>query len=756
MLLLRPDTMTLAGLPGRIGFPGYSLTLVAKATLRLVPGGTAELLDESLPLTGDDPPLDPDGPSPSPPLMYASDLVPAKPVADVLVVGSAHAPGGRATQRLTAGVRVGGLSRRVTVTGDRFWKQGLLSSSMSQAAMFESMPLSAERAFGGAGFKANPAGKGAAVVQIDGDFKARPVPNIELEGEPMSSPRSKPQPAVLGPIPSDWPARASLMKGFKGDYLKTRWPALPAGFDFAYFQAADPAQRVAGFLQGDETIELSGMHPEHEVISTKLPGLRVRAIVRDLSKPEGARDREVEMKLDTLWLHGEELLATVVWRGVTTTADEYFEELESAFAVFEPVSTRASAEALSRSLDQTMRDRREPLSDTAADAPETSSEPNEHDADGSDDAEQASEEAAELADPPPPLKLDPAHKAAMASALTAEGMDASVLEDDADEAADEGEDGSDDAEVIDGWTRSSVEAAAAEPGSLVGSVLDGLDLSGLDLSGVSLDGARMIGTKLRGAKLAGASIAAAVLERANLDDANLSGAVLAGSDLTAASLVRANAKGAVFESATFDRARLDGAVLDSVKGAGASFEHASLAEASLAAADFTESTFENADLTDVRAQGVVLEAASLQDAKGPGMCLDRGSLAGLKAEGLVAPKASFVAAEMGGAWFEGAQLPGADFRYAQLADGGFARCVLDDADLSAAVLRRCFLLKAKARRARFVQSDLFEAILEKADLSEADLSGANVYCAELLDAKLAGCRLASTNLGRTKAEGLAT
>lgn len=754
MLLLRPDSMTLAGLPGRIGFPGYSLTLVAKATLRLVPGGTCTLLEESLPLTGDEPPFDPDGPSPSLPLTYASDLPIAKPMADVLVVGNAHAPGGKPTQQMTASVRVGALTRRITITGDRFWKQGLLSSSLSTAAPFQSMPLAPTHAFGGAGSKANPAGKGAAVVELADGFKARPAPNLELDGEVMDSPRAKPAPALLGPIPTDWPARASLMKGFKGDYLKTRWPALPADFDFAYFQAADPAQRVAGYLRGDEEIELLGMHPEHATISTRLPGFRVRAIVRDRSKPPAERDREVEMKLDTLWLHGEELLATVVWRGVTPVLDEYFDELESAFAVFERLN--GTPMRLSVLLDQTMRERLEGEPEDEQDG-----EP-----EGEEAGEPASPPAAEAADeedefpgmpeipppPPPPTeppKLSAEDKAKLAAALAAHGVDPSILDDEPEDEAD------DEPAEPPGWTRERVIEAAAVPGLLAGAELDGLDLGGLDLSGVVLDGASLIGTRLSGAKLAGAMLNGALLERAILDEADLTGASLVEADLSDASLVAVRAGRVNLEGATLDRANLEAALLEGCKAKGASFEHARLTRAVLSKADLSEASLEHANLDEALLREAKLEAASLQEASARKARFDRSGMAKLKAEGLSAGGASFVAAAMDGAWFEGAKLASADFRYAQLADGGFARCDLDDADLSFAVLRRVFFLKASLRRARLVKADLFEAILEKADLREADLSGASVYCAELLDAKLAGARLGGTDLGRTKAEGLA-
>ena len=749
MLLLRPDSMTLAGLPGRIGFPGYSLTLVAKATLRLVPGGTCTLLEESLPLTGDEPPLDPDGPGPSAPLTYASDLPIAKPMADVLVVGNAHAPGGKPTQQMTASVRVGSLSRRFVVTGDRFWKQGLLSSSLSTAAPFKSMPLSAARAFGGPGSKANPAGMGGAIVELADGFKARPAPNLELDGQVMDSPRAKPVPALLGPIPTDWPARASLMTGFKGDYLKTRWPALPADFDFSYFQAADPAQRVAGYLRGDEEIELVGMHPEHATITTRLPGFRVRTIVRDLSKPVGSRDREIEMKLDTLWLHGEELLATVVWRGVTPVQDEYFEELESAYAVFERLT--GTPMRLSVLLDATMRERLEGEEEPEADAEASAAQ-----ADGAADGDDAGEDEEILAGmpeipPPPPAPaepptLSPEEKARFAALLVEQGVDPSILdEEEADEPEPEPE----------GWTRAKVVEASGVAGLLAGADLDGLDLGGLDLQGVVFDGASLVGTRLSGARLGGAMFNGARLEGASLDEADLTGASLVEADLTGASLVGVRAGKATLEGATLDGANLEGCLLEGCKAKGASFERARLTRARLSKADLSEASLENANLDEAVLREATLEAASLQDASARGANFDRSVLTKLKAEGLVAPKASFVAAAMDGAWFENAKLASADFRYAQLADCGFARSELDDADLSFAVLRRGFFLKASLRRARLVKADLFEAIMEKADLREADLSGASAFTAEFLDAKLAGARLGGTDLGRTKAEGLA-
>ncbi|MDP6459581.1 MAG: DUF2169 domain-containing protein [Candidatus Hydrothermarchaeota archaeon] len=73
-------------LAGKVRFPSYSLTLIAKGTFDLKPGGPVSPTEEQPLPTGDLPyESDSDGES----VRYSSDFVYFKPQADILVVGRA-------------------------------------------------------------------------------------------------------------------------------------------------------------------------------------------------------------------------------------------------------------------------------------------------------------------------------------------------------------------------------------------------------------------------------------------------------------------------------------------------------------------------------------------------------------------------------------------------------------------------------------------------------------------------------------------
>lgn len=111
-------------LPGRLDYPRHSLTVVAKGTFELKPDAAATLADEQQPIEADVYEGDPATGS----LRYESDLVYFKPHADLLLLASAYAPGGRPTGRCEVTFGVGGKRAKLYVTGDRYWSSGLLST----------------------------------------------------------------------------------------------------------------------------------------------------------------------------------------------------------------------------------------------------------------------------------------------------------------------------------------------------------------------------------------------------------------------------------------------------------------------------------------------------------------------------------------------------------------------------------------------------------------------------------------------------
>src|SRR5438132_4445083 len=79
----------------------------------------------------------------------ATDLALIKPGTDVFLLGHAYTPQGKPARSSEISLNVGPVQRTIRVFGNRVWRQGVLSSSMSEPEPFEKMPLVWERAFGG-------------------------------------------------------------------------------------------------------------------------------------------------------------------------------------------------------------------------------------------------------------------------------------------------------------------------------------------------------------------------------------------------------------------------------------------------------------------------------------------------------------------------------------------------------------------------------------------------------------------------------
>jgi hypothetical protein len=222
-------------------------------------------------------------------IVATSDLVPRLPGADVLLLGQAHAPTA-ATTHMTVRLAVGRgeetlLDKRANVVGDR---------KGAEIKPFRSIPLVYEKTYGGPGFRDNPLGTGV----LSGDAP----PNLV---DPFAPDR----PIGFGPIARTWPSRTALASAEVRAALDRPVPEIPAGFDFRYFHAAPPDQRLER-LVGDEWIVLEGVHPEHAQLHLVLPG--AMAMVRVVGTE--ADGRIFSLRGDTLRIDADAERVTVVWR----------------------------------------------------------------------------------------------------------------------------------------------------------------------------------------------------------------------------------------------------------------------------------------------------------------------------------------------------------------------------------------------------------------------------------------------------------
>jgi hypothetical protein len=293
------------------------LVAVIKGTFTLPRNGEPpKLADEQLPLVEAD--VFGGEPGFSAPL-YESDYAPHKPRCDVTLNGSAHAPGGKRTTRVSVGIKIGRVAKVFDVVGDRRWEAGLGGVGPGPAAPFETKPISYDVAFGGVdrfsedpsehdAFMANPCGVGFRKGLTTGPIDGTPMPNTEERGKPVKSPLGRYPPMSLGPMGRGWAPRYELAGTYDEDWLENVFPFLPADFDERYFQCA-PEDQQTDHLVGGETVTLVNLTPDGRRVF-ELPRMEVPVhfFLRNGERVDASP------RADTLHLDPDAERFVMVWR----------------------------------------------------------------------------------------------------------------------------------------------------------------------------------------------------------------------------------------------------------------------------------------------------------------------------------------------------------------------------------------------------------------------------------------------------------
>ena len=120
---------------------------------------------------------------------------------DLVIIGQAHALGGKAVTQMEVSAQSGCLHHRTLVFGDRQWERSWGRFRASAPKPFRAMPLGNDRAFGGqAAFDGqplphviNPAGRGYHLTKDDAD--GQPLPNLERPDRLITAWNDAPLPA---------------------------------------------------------------------------------------------------------------------------------------------------------------------------------------------------------------------------------------------------------------------------------------------------------------------------------------------------------------------------------------------------------------------------------------------------------------------------------------------------------------------------------------------------------------------------------
>lgn len=753
MKIVNPTPFQLAPFVGRMSFPGHSLTLIVKATFDLSPGGRAEPAEEQRFPTGDEP--HPDDEEGKGSVRYASDFVPFKPRADLLLAGTCRAPGGRPAESVDVSFGVGDCSRTLRVFGDRRWTGPLGLRSMSAPAPFAEQPLQYERSYGGAGFDSNPVGVGHSRGDGDGKDDEWLLPNIEDPRRLIRSPRSHPAPAGFGPLGATWKDRAGLLGTYKKKWLKERWPWYPEDFDFLHFNAAPPEMQCEGYVRGDETLSFENLHPEHPRYQAELPGLRVRCFVNARNDSVAGEPifREVSMNLDTLYVDADDEQLVLVWRGWTDVLSEDYEEVDHIFVAAESLDEVSATPEECRALFYELLEE-EADEGAAAEEPPVVEEA----AAGEDVGEEA--DAADAATAAAAMRAS--IEAKVSETLAAAGISLAALSP-ADRELAEGQK----AEAIDGVIGQGADPDAqvalhrSELDEQLGETLGQLGLDPANLPPVSeaalAEHAKLLevlGASDPMALATDPSVApilqamSAVLPMAGLDPENLAplideakkqGPLLepepepeaqAQADTdgrvrppTRESVEAEHALGESFAGETLAGLDLSGLALAGADFGGADLSGTNLAGADLSSTILTATTLVGSDLSQAKLDAAQLGGADLSNATLVGASLQaadatRATLVGANLQGSTLTEAIFEGANLSGAllegaegtdaWFVAAQLGGSRFARSRLPEADFSQATLDGADFAGAMLAKASIEGASCTGANFEGADLTE------------------------------------------------
>lgn len=281
------------------------------------------------------------------------DMGMPKPRGEVVVSGACYPPHGKSYQACPVTIRIAGIAKTLNVFGDRYWRH---SGLISPPKPFTTIPLTYQNAFGGGGYELNPVGKGYAPYIAENGKSVHPLPNVEDPKALIGSPGDKPMPAGFAPLDLTWPQRFSKAGTYNKEWLETRFPGYAADTDWTMFNTAPEDQWLTGFFKGDEPFALEYMHPDHPLLSGRLPGINTRCFIRRSNESAGLE--EIAMRLETVHLFPDAAQGLLIFRGgaeiKTDDADDISLAVIAAEKIGEPKSLEHYCDTVARRLDKEM------------------------------------------------------------------------------------------------------------------------------------------------------------------------------------------------------------------------------------------------------------------------------------------------------------------------------------------------------------------------------------------------------------------
>lgn len=247
--------------------------------------------------------------------VYEADFAPRKRRCDVILNGSAYAPGGKPATRVQVGVKVGTIQKNFAVVGDRVWQ----SRRPTSPEGFTVKPIFYDHAFGGldnfhsdpskhSAYMPNPVGRGYHRELADKLVDGTPLPNTEEINQSVSQPDGTYRPMAFGAIGRGWEPRYKLAGTYDQKWIDEVFPFLPADFDGGYFQCAPPDQQM-DYPRGEEEVSLFNLTPQGRTMF-RLPKVDMPVVFF----PKKGGKEKTEAVIDTFVIEPDANRFTLTWR----------------------------------------------------------------------------------------------------------------------------------------------------------------------------------------------------------------------------------------------------------------------------------------------------------------------------------------------------------------------------------------------------------------------------------------------------------
>ncbi|SFV51298.1 putative exported protein [hydrothermal vent metagenome] len=234
-------------------------------------------------------------------VLFESDYIAYKPHADLVVNGFAHSDepkrywdcGIKAIRPLSDDNHEVLVEQNLTVTGERYWRDGFRGWRVSRPQKTTKVALRYENAYGGVVldpnkegeylkyYHQNPIGKGIFHKSLIKQNIAIEAPQIEAKGQFIEQKERDYTPQGLGFIHRSWQPRLALAGTFDNDWLENKHPVMPDDFQESHNNGANPNLQLKdrGYFEVGDIIILENLLKGKSVQAFILPDFHFKAEV---------------------------------------------------------------------------------------------------------------------------------------------------------------------------------------------------------------------------------------------------------------------------------------------------------------------------------------------------------------------------------------------------------------------------------------------------------------------------------------------